>query len=136
VDPRQLVIAYCTSPEEQRSARVVQRLHQRGYRNVRILKGGLGGWTNAFLGAIWSSTTAAALAKPTIAALWILSLGALSAAAFHLFRYQASMRQQDADRTWTTFRSLYFGSAVVSLLCFFVGISVLALCAWNALGRR
>jgi len=49
VDPMQLVIAYCTSPEEQSSARVVQRLRQRGYRNVRILKGGLGGWTNARL---------------------------------------------------------------------------------------
>ena len=49
VDPMQLVIAYCTSPEEQCSARVVQRLRQRGYRNVRILKGGLGGWTNARL---------------------------------------------------------------------------------------
>jgi S1-C subfamily serine protease/rhodanese-related sulfurtransferase len=49
VEPRQLIITYCTSPEERTSAQVTQILRQRGYRNVRILKGGLGGWTNARL---------------------------------------------------------------------------------------
>jgi rhodanese-related sulfurtransferase len=49
VEPRQLIVTYCTSPEEQTSARVTQLLRQRGYSNVRILKGGLGGWTNARL---------------------------------------------------------------------------------------
>jgi rhodanese-related sulfurtransferase len=49
LEPEQLIVAYCTSPEEQQSARVVQLLHQRGFKNVRILKGGLGGWTNARL---------------------------------------------------------------------------------------
>jgi S1-C subfamily serine protease/rhodanese-related sulfurtransferase len=49
LDPSQLIVAYCTSPEEKTSARVAQLLHRRGFRNVRILKGGLGGWTNARL---------------------------------------------------------------------------------------
>jgi S1-C subfamily serine protease/rhodanese-related sulfurtransferase len=49
LEPEQLIVAYCTSPEEQQSAQVVQLLRQRGFKNVRILKGGLGGWTNARL---------------------------------------------------------------------------------------
>jgi rhodanese-related sulfurtransferase len=49
LESKQLVITYCTSPEERTSAQVSQILRQRGYRNVRILKGGLGGWTNARL---------------------------------------------------------------------------------------
>jgi S1-C subfamily serine protease/rhodanese-related sulfurtransferase len=49
LEPEQLIVAYCTSPEEQQSARVVQLLRQRGFKNVRILKGGLGSWTNARL---------------------------------------------------------------------------------------
>jgi rhodanese-related sulfurtransferase len=49
VEPKQLIVAYCTTPDEQTSARVVAQLRQRGYGNVRILKGGLGGWTNARL---------------------------------------------------------------------------------------
>jgi S1-C subfamily serine protease/rhodanese-related sulfurtransferase len=48
-EPEQLLIAYCTSPEETCSAKVTQVLRQRGFKNVRILKGGLGGWTNARL---------------------------------------------------------------------------------------
>src|SRR5438067_5155778 len=42
----QLIVAYCTSPEEATSARVAAVLRQRGWKDVRILKGGLGGWTN------------------------------------------------------------------------------------------
>ncbi len=49
VEPRQLIVAYCTSPDEQTSARVAALLRQRGYANVRVLKGGLGSWTNARL---------------------------------------------------------------------------------------
>jgi S1-C subfamily serine protease/rhodanese-related sulfurtransferase len=49
VEPMQLLITYCSSPGERTSAQVTQLLRQRGYRNVRILKGGLGGWTNARL---------------------------------------------------------------------------------------
>jgi rhodanese-related sulfurtransferase len=48
-DPKQMVVVYCTSPEEQTSERVSHILRQRGFHNVRILKGGLGGWTNARL---------------------------------------------------------------------------------------
>lgn len=49
LEPAQLIVAYCTSPEEQQSARIVHLLRQRSFKNVRILKGGLGGWTNARL---------------------------------------------------------------------------------------
>lgn len=45
----QLVVTYCTTSEEATSARVAQRLRERGWKNVRVLKGGLGGWTNARL---------------------------------------------------------------------------------------
>ena len=48
-EPEQMIVAYCTTPEEQQSARVAQILRQRGFKIVRILKGGLGGWTNARL---------------------------------------------------------------------------------------
>jgi S1-C subfamily serine protease/rhodanese-related sulfurtransferase len=48
-EPDQLIVAYCTSPEEATSARVAPVLRARGFKNVRILKGGLGGWTNARL---------------------------------------------------------------------------------------
>ena len=46
---KQVIVTYCTSPGEQTSAAVAQVLRQKGFRNVRILKGGLGGWTNARL---------------------------------------------------------------------------------------
>jgi len=46
---KQVIVTYCTSPEEQTSAAVAQVLRQKGFRSVRILKGGLGGWTNARL---------------------------------------------------------------------------------------
>jgi rhodanese-related sulfurtransferase len=48
-DPKQMIVAYCTSPDEQTSARMAGLLRKRGYVNTRILKGGLGGWTNARL---------------------------------------------------------------------------------------
>ena len=46
---KRMFVVYCTSPEERTSARVAQILRQRGLGNIRILKGGLGGWTNARL---------------------------------------------------------------------------------------
>src|SRR6266850_5110157 len=49
VAPDQMVVAYCTSVEEATSAAVAQKLRDRGFKRVRILKGGLGGWTNARL---------------------------------------------------------------------------------------
>jgi S1-C subfamily serine protease/rhodanese-related sulfurtransferase len=48
-ESEQMIITYCTSPEEATSARVAQLLRQRKFSKVRILKGGLGGWTNARL---------------------------------------------------------------------------------------
>ncbi len=48
-ESEQLIVTYCTSPEEATSARVAQLLRLRKFSNVRILKGGLGGWTNARL---------------------------------------------------------------------------------------
>jgi CRP-like cAMP-binding protein len=44
-----MIVAYCTSPDEQTSEKIVQKLHVAGYTGARILKGGLGGWTNARL---------------------------------------------------------------------------------------
>ena len=49
VQPEQMIVTYCTSREEATSAAVAQKLRDRGYKRVRILKGGLGGWTNARL---------------------------------------------------------------------------------------
>ncbi|HTO10344.1 MAG TPA: cyclic nucleotide-binding domain-containing protein [Candidatus Binatia bacterium] len=49
VAPEQMVVTYCTSPEEATSALVANKLRERGFKRVRILKGGLGGWTNARL---------------------------------------------------------------------------------------
>ncbi len=49
LDHSQLIVTYCTSLAEATSARVTQLLRQRGWTHVRILKGGLGGWTNARL---------------------------------------------------------------------------------------
>ena len=47
-EPKQIVVAYDTTPDEKTSAQVVQVLRKRGF-DARILKGGLGGWTNARL---------------------------------------------------------------------------------------
>ena len=44
-----LIVTYDTSPAEATAEKVANALRARGYRNVRILKGGLGGWTNARL---------------------------------------------------------------------------------------
>jgi S1-C subfamily serine protease/rhodanese-related sulfurtransferase len=49
VESQQIIVAYCTTPEEKTSAAVAQLLRQKGFKNIRILKGGLGGWTNARL---------------------------------------------------------------------------------------
>ena len=49
VPPEKLIVTYCTTAEEATSAAVAQKLRERGFKRVRILKGGLGGWTNARL---------------------------------------------------------------------------------------
>jgi rhodanese-related sulfurtransferase len=49
LEPKQLIVTYCTTPEEAGSAQAAQSLRRQGFTHVRILKGGLGGWTNARL---------------------------------------------------------------------------------------
>jgi rhodanese-related sulfurtransferase len=49
VDKKQLIVAFCTSPDERTSAEVARLLRRQGWSNVRILKGGLGAWANARL---------------------------------------------------------------------------------------
>ena len=49
LDPERPVVTYCSSAGERLSAAVARRLHARGYADVRVLRGGLGGWTQAGL---------------------------------------------------------------------------------------
>ena len=49
LDAARPVIVYCTDPNEATSARVARELRKLGFKDVRILKGGLGAWTNAGL---------------------------------------------------------------------------------------
>ena len=44
-----LIVTYDTSPGESTAEKMATALRARGFKNVRILKGGLGGWTNARL---------------------------------------------------------------------------------------
>jgi len=64
-------------------------------RGLLLINGGGAAALLAFLQAIWSSNKA--LARPTIVALVILSVGAVLGAAFHLFRHQASWHHQSGD---------------------------------------
>src|SRR5262249_61289154 len=47
LDVNRPVVAYCTEPDEATSARMASRLRKMGFKDVRVLKGGLGAWTNA-----------------------------------------------------------------------------------------
>jgi rhodanese-related sulfurtransferase len=49
VEKHQLIVTFCTSPEERTSAKVARLLRRQGWSRVRILKGGLGAWANARL---------------------------------------------------------------------------------------
>src|SRR6266404_6286382 len=49
LDQTRPVVAYCSCPDEETSARVARELRKMGFKDVRILKGGLGAWTNAGL---------------------------------------------------------------------------------------
>jgi hypothetical protein len=101
-------------------------------RGLLLINGGGAAALLAFLQAIWSNE---ALAKPTIVALVILSVGASLAAAFHFFRHEASWYHQSGDlKRWAKFERLYRWSALVSLIAFLAGILVVAIGAWNALG--
>jgi len=101
-------------------------------RALLIINGGGAAALLAFLQAIWSSNKA--LAKPTIVALVIFSVGAALAAAFHLFRHQASWYHQSGDlKRWAKFDRLYLVSASLSLIAFLAGVLVVAIGAWNAM---
>jgi len=60
VEPGRTVVAYCTCQDERTSGGVAERLRRLGYRDVRVLKGGLGSWTNAGLPLELKPTTAGA----------------------------------------------------------------------------
>ena len=49
VEAGRAVVAYCTCQDERTSGDVAERLRRLGYGDVRVLKGGLGSWTNAGL---------------------------------------------------------------------------------------
>ena len=49
LDKTRPVVAYCSCPDEETSAKVARDLRKIGFKDVRILKGGLGAWTNAGL---------------------------------------------------------------------------------------
>jgi hypothetical protein len=100
-------------------------------RGLLIINGGGGAALLAFLQAIWPSNKA--LAKPTIIALVIFSLGAASAATFHYLRHEASWFHQSGDtERYRKFELLYRISAFVSLSAFVIGVIVIAVGAWNA----
>jgi hypothetical protein len=97
-----------------------------------IINGGGAVALLAFLQAVWS--TAPTLAKPTVLGIVFLSAGALSAAAFHFFRHQASwFHQSDEKSQWAKFRRLYLACASVSLLAFLVGMCIVSLGIWGKL---
>jgi len=49
IEKKQLIVTFCTSPDERTSAEVARLLRRQGWSNVKILKGGLGAWANARL---------------------------------------------------------------------------------------
>jgi serine protease Do len=49
LDKTRPVVVYCSSPDEETSAKVARELRKMGFKDARILKGGLGAWTNAGL---------------------------------------------------------------------------------------
>jgi archaellum biogenesis protein FlaJ (TadC family) len=90
-----------------------------------IINGGGAVALLAFLQAIWAQNRE--LAKPTIIALIFFAVGAVTAAAFHLFRHQASWHHQDKnEKKWAKFRRLYLVSASISLIAFIVAVGVVS----------
>lgn len=101
-------------------------------RALLIINGGGAAALLAFLQAIWPHEKG--FARPIIVALVILAVGAVSAAAFHLFRHQASWHHQHGDTNrWAKFRRFYLVSASVSLLAFLLAIATIAISVWNLL---
>jgi hypothetical protein len=106
-------------------------------RALLILNAGGAAALLVFLTALWPMTGTAALIKPTIVALGCLALGAALAALFPAFRYKASLLYQANDAVGgLRWRRLYFASAYASLICFLIGVLVLACYAWKASDSR
>jgi hypothetical protein len=97
-----------------------------------ILNGGGAVALLAFLQAVW--TDSRALARPTICAIAALAIGALLAAASHLFRYEASWHWQrgEIDR-WSRDRRIYLLLPSLSLALFVVGVAIVVVGAVRAL---
>lgn len=101
-------------------------------RALLIINGGGAVALLAFLQAIWPYEKG--FAKPIIIAVVVLAIGAVSGAAFHLFRHQASWHHQQGDKKLSAkFRGFYLVSASVSLLAFLLAIAIIAVCIWNFL---
>jgi S1-C subfamily serine protease/rhodanese-related sulfurtransferase len=67
--PEQPIVAYGTLEQERDSIAVARRLQRWGYRGARVLRGGLGGWTNAGLPlAVKTVSEADAQSAPSSAA--------------------------------------------------------------------
>jgi rhodanese-related sulfurtransferase len=49
IEPTRPIVVYCTTREESASGAVAAQLQSWGYREARVLRGGLGAWTNAGL---------------------------------------------------------------------------------------
>ncbi|MFQ5893200.1 MAG: trypsin-like peptidase domain-containing protein, partial [Nitrospinota bacterium] len=49
VERSRTVVAYCSEPDEAASARAARQVRRLGFADVKILKGGIGAWTNAGL---------------------------------------------------------------------------------------
>ena len=64
IEPGRPVVAYCTGQDERMSIDLAARLRRLGYGDVRVLKGGLGSWTNAGLPLEIKPTTEAPPAIP------------------------------------------------------------------------
>ena len=97
-----------------------------------IINGGGAVALLAFLQAIWVPSRV--LAKPTVTAIALLAFGALLAAAFHLFRHQASLQYQFGSQAdGQKFDRLYLFAASASLVSFIAGVSVVVIGILRAL---
>ena len=94
-------------------------------KGLLLINAGGAGALLIFLQAIWKDSRE--LATPIVIAIIILSVGAAAAAAFHLFRHQASWHHQFGTREdQEMFDRLYLGSAIISLLLFILGVATVA----------
>jgi hypothetical protein len=97
-----------------------------------IINGGGAVALLAFLQAIWVPSHV--LAKPTVIGIAFLAFGALLAAAFHLFRHQASLKYQFGTvEEGKKFDRFYVFTAWLSLISFVLGVAVVLTCILGVL---